>query len=249
MTLAPSFTGKTAVVTGAAQGIGQATALLLDDAGASVWGVDRDAANLSNLSRDRFSIRTRTVDVSDGAAVTDLAAVVGGADVLVNCAGIVPLGSVLDCSEDEWRRTFDVNVTSMYHTIRAFLPAMIDRGGGSIVNIASVVSSVKAVPNRFAYGASKAAVIGLTKAVAADFVGKGIRCNVVCPGTIDTPSLGDRLAAFPDPEEARRDFIARQPVGRLGTAEEVAALVLYLASDASAYTTGAVHVIDGGMAL
>jgi 2-keto-3-deoxy-L-fuconate dehydrogenase len=170
----------------------------------------------------------------------------GPIDILFNCAGIVPNGSVLDCSPDDWAMTFDLNVTSMYRTIRAVLPGMLNKGGGSIINMASVASSVKGVPNRCAYGASKAAVVGLTKSVAADFVTKGVRCNAICPGTVETPSLHERLRATGDYESAFAAFVARQPMGRFGRTVEIAALALYLASDESGFTTGQVHVIDGG---
>ena len=176
-----------------------------------------------------------------------MAGELGAVDILFNCAGLVHEGTILECDEADWERSFDVNVTAMYRLVRAFLPAMIAAGGASIVNVSSVASDVKGVPNRFAYSASKAAVIGLTKALAVDFVKQGIRCNVICPGTVHTPSWEARAANAPDPDQARKDFIARQPMGRLGTAEEVAALAVYLASDESAFTTGAVHVIDGAM--
>jgi 2-keto-3-deoxy-L-fuconate dehydrogenase len=191
----------------------------------------------------------RWLDVTDGGAVRSLAEELGTLDVLFNCAGYVHHGTILDCEEEDWDVTFDLNVKSMYRTIRAFLPTMIDGGGGSIINMSSAASSVKGALNRFAYGASKAAVIGLTKAIAIDFVTHGIRCNAICPGTVRTPSWEARVAAAPDPARALEDFIARQPMGRLGEAEEIAALCVYLASDESAYTTGAIHAIDGGWAL
>lgn len=241
--------GKRTLVTGAAQGIGRATCLAFADEGADVWATDRDAAALASLDGIRPRITTRVLDVTDGEAIAALAADVGALDVLFNCAGVVPHGTVLDCGPGEWATTMDVNVTSMYRMIQAHLPAMLDRGGGAIINMASVVSSISGVPNRFAYGASKAAVIGLTKAVAADFVARGIRCNAIAPGTVDTPSLGERIAALDDPAAGRDAFVARQPMGRLGRAEEIAALAVYLASDESAYTTGSVLVADGGMTL
>jgi 2-keto-3-deoxy-L-fuconate dehydrogenase len=197
---------------------------------------------------------THGLDARDTEAVNVLAARVGAIDVLFNCAGFVHHGSVLECSEADWDFSFDLNVKSMHRTIRAFLPGMLAKGGGSIVNVASVVSSVTGAPNRYVYGATKAAVIGLTKAVAIDFVGKGIRCNAICPGTIQTPSLDGRVSALAQltgkaEDDARRDFIARQPMGRLGTAEEIAAMGVYLASDESAFTTGQPHIVDGGFAL
>jgi len=235
--------GKTALVTAAAQGIGRSTALAFAREGARVVATDLNEEGLRGLEGD--GVETRRLDVTDAEAIRQLAAT-RPVDVLFNCAGFVHHGSVLDCDERDWDFSFELNVRSMYHTIRAFLPGMLERGAGSIVNMSSVASSVKGVPNRFAYGATKAAVIGLTKAVAADFVGSGVRCNAICPGTVDTPSLADRIAASDDPDQARRDFVARQPMKRLGTAEEISALAVYLASDESSYTTGAVHVIDGG---
>lgn len=231
--------GKTALITGAGAGIGRAAAELFASEGATVWATDRDAISIDGCKAARL-------DVLDAAQIEAVFAEAGPLDLLFNCAGMVAAGTILDCSEADWSRSFDLNVTAMYRTIRAALPAMIANGGGSIVNMASVSSSITGVPNRFAYGASKAAVIGLTKHVAVDFVGKGIRCNAICPGTVDTPSLNDRLRATGDYEKARGDFEARQPMGRLGKAEEIAALALYLASDESSFTTGQIHVIDGG---
>ena len=237
------LTRKQALVTAAAQGIGRATAEAFAAAGATVLATDVNADGLAALEGP--GLTTRTLDVTDPVAIQALAAECSP-DVLFNCAGFVHHGSVLDCDESDWEHSLDLNVRSMYRMVRAFLPGMLERGGGSIINMSSVASSVKGVPNRFVYGLTKAAVIGLTKSVAADFVGRGIRCNAICPGTVETPSLAGRIAAFDDPEQARRDFIARQPMGRLGEATEVAALAVYLASDESAYTTGAIHVIDGG---
>jgi len=234
--------GKVALVTAAARGIGRATAERFAAEGARVIATDRDLDALDGLA----GCETRALDVTDGAAVTALAAEIGRIDVLANIAGIVHAGTILDCSEEEWDQAIAINMTAMYRTVRAFLPAMLAGGGGAIVNVSSIASSVKGIPNRFAYGATKAGVIGLTKAVAADFVGQGIRCNAICPGTIDTPSLQQRLHDTGDYAAAQAAFIARQPMGRLGRAEEIAALALYLASDEAAFTTGAVHVIDGG---
>jgi 2-keto-3-deoxy-L-fuconate dehydrogenase len=231
--------GKTALITGAASGIGRASAKLFAAEGATVWATDRDDFALKGCT-------ARRLDVLDPARIEAVLAEAGPLDILFNCAGMVAAGNILECSESDWRASFDLNVTAMYRMIRTALPAMIANGGGSILNMASVSSSITGVPNRFAYGASKAAVIGLTKHVAVDFVGKGIRCNAICPGTVDTPSLQDRLRATGDYNKARKDFNARQPMGRLGRAEEIAALALYLASDESSFTTGQIHVIDGG---
>ena len=240
--------GKTALVTAAAQGIGRATALAFAAEGAKVLATDIDADKLGELDTNS-SIELRRLDVTDGAAVAALAAEVGAVDVLCNVAGFVHHGTVLDCEESDWDFSFDLNAKSMYRTIRAFLPAMLAAGGGSIVNMSSVASSLRGLPNRFVYGASKAAVIGLTKAVAADYIARNIRCNAICPGTVESPSLEARIAAFDDPVAARRAFIARQPLGRLGTPEEIAAMAVYLASDESVYTTGTAMVVDGGVTL
>ncbi len=234
--------GKRILITAAAQGIGRAAAEQFVAAGAEVIATDIAVDALATLEQ----CERRQLDVTDSAAVTRLAAEVGAIDGLFNCAGWVHSGAILECDERAWSTAFDINVSGMYRTIRAFLPGMIARGGGSIINMSSVASSVKGVANRFAYGTTKAAVIGLTKSVAVDFVGKGIRCNAICPGTVDTPSLQARLHATGDYERARREFVARQPMGRLATAQEIAALVLYLASDESGFTTGQIHIIDGG---
>jgi len=241
--------GKTAVITAAGQGIGRASALAFAHQGASVWATDINAEALESLRREHTAIQTHLVDVTDPAAVAGLAEMTGPVGVLFNCAGFVHHGTILDCSEDDWSFTMELNVRSMYRLIRAYLPGMIEAGGASIINMSSAASSIKGAPNRFVYGTSKAAVIGLTKAVAADFVAKGIRCNAICPGTVETPSLHDRIAAQGDEETARKAFVARQPMGRLGRADEIAHLAVYLASDESAFTTGAVHVIDGGWSL
>ena len=237
--------GKTALITAAGQGIGRATAELFAREGATVWATDINEAALAGLE----GCKAVRLDVCDTAMIEKVIAQSGPLDILFNCAGMVPAGTILDCTEKDWNRALDLNVTAMYRMIKAALPGMLAKGGGSIINMSSVASSIKGVPNRFAYGATKAAVIGLTKAVAADFVTRGIRCNAVCPGTVDTPSLHERLHATGDYAAAWKAFVARQPMGRLGKAEEIAALVLYLASDEAAYTTGQAHVIDGGWAI
>jgi 2-dehydro-3-deoxy-L-fuconate 4-dehydrogenase len=246
--------GKLALVTAAGQGIGRAIAEAFAAEGAQVIATDLDAAKLNGLK----AAKTFPLDVRSTKKVESLAKTVikqfGAPDILANCAGYVHQGSVLDCSENDWDFSFDLNVKSMHRTLRAFLPGMLDHGGGAIVNIASAVSSIRAVPNRYAYGATKAAVIGLTKAVAADFIRQGIRANAICPGTIQSPSLNERIEANAKKtgkslKAARIDFIERQPIGRLGTTQEVAALAVFLASDESNYITGHTHLVDGGMAL
>lgn len=236
------LTGKVALVTAAGQGIGRATAELFTREGATVWATDVNAATLAGLGE----CKTARLDVRDPAMMAQVLAQSGPLDILFNCAGMVPAGTILDCTPEDWGRAFDLNVTAMFHTAKAVLPGMLERGGGAIINMSSVASSIKGVPNRFAYGATKAAVIGLTKSIAADFVTRGIRCNAICPGTVDTPSLHDRLRATGDYAAAWKAFVARQPMGRLGTPEEIAALALYLASDEAAYATGQAYVIDGG---
>ena len=240
--------GKTAIVTAAAAGIGRASAAMFAREGATVIATDIDEKNLKTLE-GTSGIRTRRLDAMDKAAIEAAAREIGAVDVLMNCAGFVHHGSVLECDDKAWNFSLDLNVRSMFWMIKAFLPAMLQRGKGSIVNIASVASSLRGLPNRFVYGTTKAAVIGLTKSVAVDFITKGIRCNCIAPGTIQTPSLEQRIAAFPDREKARKDFIARQPIGRLGTADEIAAAALHLASDESSYTTGICLVADGGVTL
>jgi 2-keto-3-deoxy-L-fuconate dehydrogenase len=240
--------GKRALVTAAAQGIGRATAEAFAAEGAEVMATDVNADRLAELA-GVSGIAIRPLDVTDASAVHAAASDVGALDVLFNCAGFVHHGSILECREADWDFSFNLNVKSMYFTIRAFLPAMLDAGAGSIINVSSVASSIKGIAHRCVYGASKAAVIGLTKSVAADYIRRGIRCNAICPGTVDSPSLQQRIAAFDDPEEARRAFVARQPLGRLGTADEIAAIAVYLASDESAFTTGTSVVVDGGVTL
>lgn len=236
--------GKTCLVTAAGQGIGRASALAMAAEGARVIGTDINADALAELAR--AGIETQLLDVSDPDAITAAAHQLDAPDVLFNCAGFVAHGTILDCDEDSWNFSLNLNMTAMYRILRAFLPGMIAAGGGSVINMSSAASSVIAAPNRFVYGATKAGVIGMTKSIAADFITQGIRCNAICPGTVESPSLEGRIRAQGDYETARAAFIARQPIGRIGKAEEIAALVVYLASDESAYTTGSIHVIDGG---
>ena len=236
--------GKTCLVTAAGQGIGRASVLAMAAEGAKVIATDINEEALRELADQ--GIETAVLNVRDPEAVKAAAAEYSDVNVLFNCAGYVANGTILDCDEDDWSFSFDLNVTAMYRMIRNFLPNMLGNDGASIINMASVASSEIAVPNRFAYGASKAAVIGMTKSVAADFVTQGVRCNAICPGTVDSPSLHERLHATGDYEAALAAFIARQPLGRIATAEEIASLVVYLASDESNYTTGQSHVIDGG---
>lgn len=240
--------GKKALITAAAQGIGRASALAFAREGAQVVATDVNEAKLRELAGTP-GITVRRLDVTDKAAIEACAAEVGAVDVLFNCAGYVAGGTILECDDKAWDFSNDINVRAMFWMTRAFLPAMIARGGGSVINMSSVASSVKGVVNRFVYGTTKAAVIGMTKSVAADFIKQNIRCNAICPGTVQTPSLDERINSAADPVEARKAFVARQPLGRLGSAEEIAALALYLASDESAYTTGTIHVIDGGLTL
>jgi 2-keto-3-deoxy-L-fuconate dehydrogenase len=247
---------KTALITAAAQGIGRATALAFVRQGARVIATDINEEALATLADDLASAahagglapnsQTKRLDVRNPATINSAIAELGAVDILFNCAGFVHHGTILECDEAAWAFSVDLNVTSMYRMARAFLPAMLHAGHGNIINMSSVASSVTGVPNRFVYGVTKAAVIGLTKSIAADFVGRGIRCNAICPGTVDTPSLHERLNAQGDYESARTAFIARQPMGRIGTADEIADLAVYLASDESAFTTGQIHVIDGG---
>jgi 2-keto-3-deoxy-L-fuconate dehydrogenase len=238
-----TLSGKTALVTAAAQGIGRASAERLAAHGARVVATDVNEAGLAAL-RGVAGIETRRLDVLDQAAVSSLVGAIGPVDILFNCAGMVHGGTILDASDEDLATAFDLNVRSMVRTIRAVLPGMIERGDGTIINMSSVASSVKGVANRFVYGTTKAAVVGLTKSIAADFVARGIRCNAICPGTVDSPSLQDRLRAQGDYEAARAAFVARQPIGRIGTPDEIADLVVYLAT--ATYTTGQIHVIDGG---
>ncbi|MGF1525253.1 MAG: SDR family oxidoreductase [Candidatus Competibacterales bacterium] len=238
---------KRALITAAGAGIGRASALAMAAEGAQVLATDINAQALEDLKGRHPNLNTRYLDVTDGAAVQAVADEVGGLDVLFNCAGFVHHGTLLDCDEAAWALSLQLNVTSVYRLTKALLPAMIARGGGSIINMSSVASSITGAPNRFVYGVTKAAVIGLTKSIARDYVKDGIRCNAICPGTVATPSLEERIRAQGgDYQAVLEQFVGRQPMGRLGRAEEVAALVVYLAADESAYTTGTVQVIDGG---
>ena len=244
--------GKRAFITAAAQGIGRATAETFLREGAQVIATDINMDILSELDGQSGAggdVITQQLGARDGAAIQAAAERHGAVDILFNCAGYVHNGTLLEATEEDWDFAFDLNVKSMFRVSRAFLPAMLENGGGSIVNTSSVASAMKGIPSRCIYSASKAAVTGLTKSIAADYVGQGVRCNAIAPGTVDTPSLGDRINAAEDPVQQRKDFIARQPMGRLGTAQEVANLVLFLASDDSAFCTGQVYTIDGGVVM
>lgn len=247
------LTGKKALITAAGQGIGRATALLFSAEGAEVYATDINEAALASLAQENPGIHARVLNVRDSAQVEAAAADLGTIDILFNCAGYVHQGSILDCQPKDWEFSFDLNVSSMFHTCRAFLPGMLAAGSGSIINMSSIASSLKGAANRFAYGATKAAVIGLTKSIAIDYVTQGIRCNALCPGTIETPSLADRVqaqvTADRDVDAVRAAFVARQPMGRLGKPGEIAAAALYLASDDSAFITGQTLILDGGWSL
>ena len=251
--MAARLAGKIAFITAAGQGIGRGAALAFAREGAQVWATDVNAKTLADLegkdAGGEKPIRTRVLDVLDEAAIAKVAAEAGQIDVLFNCAGFVHHGTILDCMPKDWDFSFNLNVKSMYLVTRALLPGMLKKGGGSIINMSSIASSVKGLPNRFVYGATKAAVIGLTKAIAADYVKQGIRCNCIGPGTVDTPSLGERINAFTDPVQARKDFIARQPMGRLGSVEDITGILVFLASDESKFATGNMYSIDGGMTI
>lgn len=242
--MAGRLAGKAALLTAAAAGIGRATSEAFAREGARVIATDIDVAGLEGLNADKRKLDARSND-----AVEALAREIGPIDILFNCAGFVHQGTILDCSETDWDFSFDLNVKSMYRMCRAFLPAMLAAKKGSIINMSSGASSIKGAPNRFVYGTTKAAVIGFTKALAVDVIKQGVRVNAICPGTVESPSLEQRMAALGDIEKARRDFIARQPMGRLGKPDEIAALAVYLASDESGFTTGQIHVIDGGWTL
>ena len=240
--------GKTALVTAAGQGIGRATALAFVREGATVIATDVNAAALETLKQE-CGCAIDVLDVTSDAAIQAAHAKHGEIDVLFNGAGFVHAGTVLDCTEAEWDFAFNLNVRSQFHMIKAFLPGMLKKGKGSIINVASVAGSIKGAPNRFVYGTTKAAIIGLTKAVAADYITTGVRCNAICPGTVDTPSLQDRINSYADPIQARKDFINRQPMGRLAQAAEIAPIVTFLASDESIFATGNAYMVDGGMTI
>ena len=237
--------GKTALITAAGQGIGRATAEAFMAEGAKVWASDIDGAKVADIDGAQGFV----LDVTDGAQIEAAAARTGAVDILFNCAGYVAVGTALECEPDDWDRSFAINIRGMYHMIRAYLPPMLEAGGGRIINMASVASSVKGIKGRAAYSASKAAVIGLTKSIAVDYIDAGIRCNALCPGTVETPSLGERIDAYDDPVAARQMFIDRQPMGRLAAASEIAQMCVYLASDAADFVTGQCMVIDGGGSL
>jgi 2-keto-3-deoxy-L-fuconate dehydrogenase len=245
--MAGRLAGKTAFITAAAQGMGRAAALAFAREGARVWATDINGKVIAELEKD--GIKTRVLDVTDEAAIAKAAQETAEVDVLFNCAGIVHHGSILDATPKDWDQAFAVNVKSMFLVSRAFIPGMLKKGRGSIINMASVASSIRGLPNRCVYGASKAAVIGLTKSIAADYVRQGVRCNAICPGTVDTPSLQGRINAQPDPVQARKDFVARQPMGRLGTVDDITGLLVFLASDESLFATGNAYSIDGGMTI
>lgn len=244
-----TLVGKTALVTAAGNGIGRASALALAALGARVMATDIDAAAVADVAMDAPRITGQRLDVLDSAAVAELVGGLPPVQILVNCAGWVHDGTILDCDDVAWDRSFDLNAKAMFRLTKAVLPGMLAHGGGSIINIASVVSSLKGAPRRFAYGASKAAIVGMTKAIAADFVKDGIRCNAICPGTVESPSLKDRLAATGDYAAAYAAFTARQPIGRFGSPDEIAAMVCYLAGDMAAFTTGQAFAIDGGWSI
>jgi 2-keto-3-deoxy-L-fuconate dehydrogenase len=243
--MAGRLAGKKALVTAAGQGIGRASAEAFLREGAEVWATDLDEAKVATIK----GAKAKKLDVMDKGAIDALARELGTIDVLMNCAGFVHHGTILECSDKDWQFSFDLNVRSMFWTIQAFLPGMLKAGKGAIVNVASAASSVRGIPNRFVYGSTKAAVVGLTKSVAADTIRRGIRCNAIAPGTIETPSLEDRIEAQGGTDAVRKAFIDRQPMGRLGTAEEIAAIAVYLAGDEAGFTTGTVMVVDGGFSL
>ena len=241
--------GKSAIVTAAGQGIGKATAIAFHNEGASVTATDLNDKTLADLNKEYPNIKVQTLDSTDNNAILEFVKTLNKVDVLFNAVGFVHHGTILDCEEKDWDFSFDVNIKSMYFMCKAILPLMVKQNGGSIINISSIASSLKGLPNRFVYGASKAAIIGLTKSIASDFVKQNIRCNSIAPGTVFSPSWQDRVNQSPDPVQAKKDFIARQPMGRLGTAEEIAAMAIYLAGDESTFTTGNTFSVDGGMTI
>ena len=240
---------KNIVVTAAGQGIGRATAIVFHNEGANVIATDINDKTLETLNKEYPNIKVKNLDSTNKQAIEKFSASLNKVDVLFNAVGFVHHGTILDCDEKDWDFSFDVNVKSMYFMIKEILPKMIKQNKGNIINMSSIVSSLRGLPNRFAYGATKAAIVGLTKSIAADFIKNNIKCNAIAPGTVHTPSWEERVAAAPDPAKAKKDFIARQPMGRLATAEEIAALAVYLASDESDFITGVVHPIDGGMSI
>jgi 2-keto-3-deoxy-L-fuconate dehydrogenase len=246
--MAGRLAGKVAFITAAGQGMGRAAALAFAKEGAKVWATDLNAKPLDELE-GKDGIRTRVLDATDEASIQKISREVGDIDVLFNCAGIVQHGAILDATAKDWDLGFNVNVKSMFLVTKAFLPGMLKKARGSIINMASIASSIRGLPNRFIYGATKAAVVGLTKSIAADYVKQGIRCNAIAPGTVDTPSLAGRINAFADPVQARKDFIARQPMGRLGTVDDMTGIIVFLASDESLFATGNTYSIDGGMTI
>ena len=241
--------GKKIVVTAAGQGIGKATAIAFHNEGAHVIATDLNEKTLADLNKEYPNIKIKTLDSTDNKAILDFVKTIDEVNVLFNAVGFVHHGTILDCEEKDWDFSFDVNIKSMYFMCRAILPLMVKQNGGSIINVSSIASSLKGLPNRFVYGASKAAIIGLTKSIASDFVKQNIRCNSIAPGTVFSPSWQDRVNQSPDPVQAKKDFIARQPMGRLGTAEEIASMAIYLAGDESTFTTGNTFSVDGGMTI
>ena len=241
--------GKKIVVTAAGQGIGKATAIAFHNEGAHVIATDLNEKTLDDLNKEYPNIKIKTLDSTDNKAILDFVKTLDEVNVLFNAVGFVHHGTILDCEEKDWDFSFDVNIKSMYFMCRAILPLMVKQNGGSIINVSSIASSLKGLPNRFVYGASKAAIIGLTKSIASDFVKQNIRCNSIAPGTVFSPSWQDRVNQSPDPVQAKKDFIARQPMGRLGTAEEIASMAIYLAGDESTFTTGNTFSVDGGMTI
>ena len=241
--------GKKIVVTAAGQGIGKATAIAFHNEGAHVIATDLNEKTLADLNKEYPNIKIKTLDSTDNKAILDFVKTLDEVNVLFNAVGFVHHGTILDCEEKDWDFSFDVNIKSMYFMCKAILPLMVKQNGGSIINVSSIASSLKGLPNRFVYGASKAAIIGLTKSIASDFVKQNIRCNSIAPGTVFSPSWQDRVNQSPDPVQAKKDFIARQPMGRLGTAEEIASMAIYLAGDESTFTTGNTFSVDGGMSI
>ena len=241
--------GKKIIVTAAGQGIGKATAIAFNNEGADVIATDLNDKTLADLNKEYPNIKVNTLDSTDNNAILEFVKTLDKVDVLFNAVGFVHHGTILDCEEKDWDFSFDVKIKAMYFMCKAIIPLMVKQNGGSIINISSIASSLKGLPNRFVYGASKAAIIGLTKSIASDFVKQNIRCNSIAPGTVFSPSWQDRVNQSPDPVQAKKDFIARQPMGRLGTAEEIAAMAIYLAGDESTFTTGNTFSVDGGMTI